>query len=213
MSALVLFAAGGETLITILLVIFFVVVPAIGQLLMKMKEGGPPQAAPRPPRPQDRSIQEEIDAFLRRASQRRGDRPMQSSPVEELQRQATVTAEVVEEEAPVGGRMGRRVQQDLDTSEFGRRSAQMGGEVSQADQQFEQRADQVFGHEVSRLSMRPGAAAAAPQADESSEAPEVFEAAMTATGSGVATLLGDPDSILQAIIMSEILKRPDDRWE
>jgi hypothetical protein len=212
MIARTLLAAGGvDTIILLVVMFFFVVVPAIGKWVTSVRQEANragPARAPGPPRPADRSIQEEIDEFLRRASQRRSDRPP-ASPAD--QPRPPLAAEIIEAEAPVGARMARQVDQDMDTSEFGRRTAQLGEEVAQTDEEFAERADEVFGHKVSGLAMRPGETAAPPQADETSEAPQTQVAAMTETTLGIATMLRDPNQILQALVMSEILRRPE--WD
>ena len=119
----------------------------------------------------------------------------------------------------VGTGVGQQTQQYLDTSDFGRRSEAMGGEVVQADEQFTQQVRKAFSGEVGRLSTRRGDTAAPPEVIE----PEVVEGEIVAgedaarptlealppPGSGLAELLGSADNIVHAVIMSEILRRPE----
>jgi hypothetical protein len=158
-------------------------------------------------------VAKQIDEFLQRAAQRR--RPARSAPPAETP--PPVTAEVVPDE-PVGGRIGRRVREDLDTSDFRRRGTQMGEEVLQSDKEFQQRVGQAFSGEVSRLAKRPGEAAAPPEA-VGAEPAQVAAAGVpgeagsaaesVAAASALAGLLSSPDSILNAIVLSEILRRPE----
>lgn len=207
MNVPVLLAADIESIVKVLTVILLILVPAIGQLVARMRAAGQPGAPRpvRPPRPEGGTVQQQIDEFLRRASQRQRGGAKPAEPA------GPVTAEVVEDQA-VGGRVGKQVKQYLDTSEFGRRSSQMGGEVAEADQQFDQRLEQKFSGEVGHLASRPGEAATEPQArmtDDAEEmSPDVTFAA-TAAG-GLSDFLGNPESLLQAIIVSEILRRREE---
>jgi len=58
-------------------------------------------------------------------------------------------------EEPVGAKIGKQVEQDLDTQEFTKRSTQLGSEVAQADREIDQRMHQVFDHHVSNLELMP----------------------------------------------------------
>src|SRR5208283_1728348 len=137
--------------VALVVLIVFIIVPLIGVLLSKLRELGQPARQI----PADRNsgrIQEQIDEFLRRAAQRRGG----PAVVEEVKKPAEENAE---EDVPVGVRLGQASQKYMDTSEFLRRSEQLGGEVAQSDQQFTQQVRQAFSGEVSRLASRPGEAA------------------------------------------------------
>ena len=106
------------------------------------------------------------------------------------------------------------MQKYLDTSDFRRRSEELGGEVAKTDQQFTQQVGQAFSGEVGRLASRPGEAAQ-PRGSRRcrsgrarvSLAPTLD--ALPEAGSGLAELLGSPENIAQAVIMSEILRRPE----
>ncbi len=89
----------------------------------------------------------------------------------------------------------------------------LGDDVAQGDAQFTQQVRKAFSGDVSKLSARRGESAAAPEvveaelvADEASR--PTLEAPPDA-GSGLAELLGSSDSIAHAIIMNEILRRPE----
>jgi hypothetical protein len=196
---------------SIILLILFIVVPFIGVVASRMRE-----LSQQPQRPMaagdNRRIQEQIEEFLRRASQ---GRPGQSAAPKVAP--PTPTAAEVLDDDQVGTGVGQQVQQYLDTSEFRRRSEALGGEVAQADEQFTQQVSRAFSGEVGRLSARRGDTAAPPEvgdtdvieaevvADEDSSRPTLD--ALPAAGSGLAELLGSPDNIAHAIIMNEILQR------
>jgi hypothetical protein len=207
MSACVLLAAGipAEVIIVLLALIF----GGLKLLAQVLKQGRLPQP-PRPARPMAGPLQDQIEEFLRRAAERRGPAmPQRQTPAGDVPASAPIeAAEVVDE--PVGDRMMQQVQQDMDSSEFTRRTAQLGEEVVAADSEFSQRAQQTFGGEVSRLARRPGKTATAPQAQEtmtSDEAPMVESAASTGESLGdLSGLVSDPANIVRAIIVSEILR-------
>ncbi len=197
----------------IILLIVLIVVPLIGVVASRMREMSQQQ----PQRPMaagdNRRIQEQIEEFLRRANQGRAQPPAQKKPPV-----APVPVEVLDDDQ-VGSGVGQQVRQYLDTSEFRRRSAAMGGEVFQADEQFTQQVSKAFSGEVGKLSSRRGDTAAAPEVVEAElveadtisgdEESRPTLAAPPAAGTGLADLLGSSDNIAHAIIMNEILRRPE----
>ncbi len=207
-----------DTIFTIV-VIVFIVVPLIGVVASRMREISQPQQQ-RPMAPADtRRIQEQIDEFLRRASQGRPQTSASKQPPAQLAgAPAPVPVEVLDDDQ-VGTGVGQAVQRYLDTSEFRRRSEAMGGEVFQADEQFTRQVRQTFSGEVGKLSARRGETAAAPEVGESDVDEAEIETgedasrptldALPAAGSGLADLLGSSDSIAHAVIMSEILRQPE----
>ena len=204
MSGGVLLAAAND-LFAICVVIAVIIISVIRVLAAKAREGVQAAALP-PDRNQSGRIQEQIDEFLRRAAQRRGGQPAaaEAQPAEIL----------ADDDAPVGGRVGQQVQKYMDTSDFRRRSEQLGGEVAQADQQFTQHVGKAFSGEVSRLASRPGEAAQPLEVVDAEMAEPEYLArptldALPEAGSGLADLLGSPANIAQAVIMSEILRRPE----
>jgi hypothetical protein len=213
-----LLADKGADLVQVVMIILFVIIAAVGQLVAKVRQMARQQPAPRPPRPAAGRIQDEIDEFLRRASQRRAaDRPVDALIVADEPKPA-LTAEVVEDTSneAVGEGVVRQVRQYMDTSDFTRRASQLGEEVVQADEQFDQNVEQKFSHEVGRLSQRPGETASPPESVQESAVERLSPGllVMTAANTTLAVALGDPDSICQAIVFNEILQRlPEDRWE
>jgi hypothetical protein len=211
--------AAGFIKLAILILVF--VVPAIGQLIAKMKTikppgGGLPPQQPQRPVPAD--VVNEIEDFLKKAAQKREankPRPVEAQPapprrIERIEQ--PVKAEVIAD-APVGGKVEEHVKKYLDSEDFDRRESQLGGEVAQADKQIDQRLHQVFDHQVSQLSGKPGETAIAPVAIETAEVAAASYLAIPDTfATGLTDLLADADSVRQAIVLSEIFRRPEERW-
>jgi hypothetical protein len=211
----VTFLAIDAKLIELAIILIIAILGGIGSIVNKIKTIGqpPPGRNParpalpnRPARPEGGTVQEQIEEFLRRAQQRQVSKPAaQAQPA-----QQPIEAELIED-APVGGRVTRQVRQYMDSSEFARRSAQMGDEVVQSDQQFTRQVQQAFSGEVSTLAKRPGEAAQAPQIDEVEPADDSkpMVDALPLPGEGLGDLFADPQNLVQAIIMNEILQRRD----
>jgi hypothetical protein len=161
----------------------------------------------------DPSKSNEIEEFMRRAARARSAttkpaRPPQAPTPPEKPVPAQVVTEV-----PVGGKIGKQVEQDLDTQEFTQRTKKMGGEVAQADREIDQHMRQVFDHNVSNLELLPGESAAPPVAVGPLELNDPSQLDIPATfATSLGELMADPDSIRQAIVLNEILHRPVERW-
>ena len=197
-------------IIFLILVVTFIIVPLIGVVASRMRDMSQPAARPLA-QGDNRRIQEQIDEFLRRASQRRGG-PAAPPP----RAQAAPVAAVVLDDDEVGTDVGQQVRRYLDTSEFARRSEALGDDVAEGDVQFTQQVRKAFSGDVSKLSARRGESAAAPEVIEAEvEAQAAADEASRPTleappdaGSGLVELLGSADSIAHAVIMNEILRRP-----
>jgi hypothetical protein len=223
------FALNPGDVVWLILVILFVVVPAVGQLLLKMgKQGqqqrpgggrppGKPPGGAVPRGPARGGLEDEIGEFLRRAAQHRQGqparpprpvaRPAMAPPVAEK----LVMAEVVVPR-PLGEGIKQHVGEYLDAAEFRRRAAELGEEVAQADEQVEQRLHARFDHEVSSLAGTPGESAGMPTAEQPPEPEYRANELPSAAAAGLAAMLGDAVGIRQAIVINEILTRPEDRW-
>ncbi len=195
--------------IVIVILIVMAVVVFFGVVASKMRDLSQPPTARPLGQSDSRRIQEQIDEFLRRASQRSAGPPSAAKPPPP----APIAAEVVDDDQ-VGTGVAQQVQKYLDTSEFRRRSESMGEEVVQSDEQFTQQVRKSFSGDVGRLSTRRGESAAPPEVleVETSEAENAARPtldAQPAAGSGLADLLGSSDNIAHAVIMSEILRQPE----
>ncbi|MDX1948418.1 MAG: hypothetical protein SFU86_23725 [Pirellulaceae bacterium] len=154
---------------------------------------------------------DEVEEFLRRAAARRAQaqgkrpRPPQQPafnppppPKFRPPEPQLVEAEVVDAELADTNRVGGLVARDLSgTEQIAAQVKQLGAEVDLADDKMEAHLQQVFEHQVGRLKNRT-AAAAAPLAE--------------ITSSDLAQMLKSPAQMRNAIVLSEILRRPEERW-
>jgi hypothetical protein len=216
-----LLAANDAELVRVIVIIVFGLLVGVGKFMAMVKKGKPPAPMgprPTPPTPANMNAKNEIEEFMRRAAAK--SRPASNAgPVRQPPQprprpmvEKPVQAQVVSEE-PVGARIGKEVDRDLDTQEFSKRSTQLGSEVAQADREIDQRLHQVFDHHVSNLELMPGEAATAPVVVAPLELTEQSLLDIPATfATGLSDLLADPDSVRQAIVLNEILHRPEERW-
>ena len=221
--------AGVEDWIGIIVFILFIVIPAIGQIISSMSKDKPAKRVggnrPQQPRGARVEMEDEIGAFLREAAQRKGEqgpavrgqqpgvRKPQQPPQRPRRSQVEAVEAVIVEEPAVGGRVEREVQQHLDPSKFAKSSAELGGRVSQADQEVEQHLRQKFSGDVSRLQRQRGETAEAPTpVVKVSELEDAVDGMPKTAAAGLAALFANAQNIRQAIVINEILQRPEDRW-
>lgn len=190
----------------------------IGEFLRRAAErraGGPPQRPPqRPPQPPQpaRAPQEPARRLVEAARplSQRTDAPAPAARPA-AQPAAPLRVEVVAEPR-LGEGVRRHVQQYLSTDDLVRHAEHLGDDVEQTDERLQARLHQTFDHELSRIGRLPGE-----PASETEEAPTVEgtyaggEVPVT-VAAGFAALLANADTLRQAIILNEILQRPEDRW-
>jgi len=185
-----------------------------------------PRPAARPaPRPgQQRQaaagdVNDEVAEFLRRAAQKRGGqpaadvevvRPQPARPAPRRLRPADeviATAEVIEEprRRPVVAAQSRPPAVKKPVEKMRR----LQSTLEEADERMEEHLHSVFEHRLGSLesSRRAPAPKAAPP---SAAAAEISQTPMAAAG--FAALLGNSESLRRAIVLSEILERPEHRW-
>jgi hypothetical protein len=176
-------------------------------------------------------MKDEVEEFLRRVAQLRaqaeaqaraqqqrpGFQPPQPPPQrmmpparlvpahEEVVYLEPAEAEVVDAElAELGDDVGRHVAQHLrGDQEIAAHTRQLGAEVDQADDKLESRLHQTFDHQLGRLRKTASDTAAT---EHAKPAPDV-------TLIEIRNMLGSPASIRDSIVMAEILRRPEDRWQ
>lgn len=216
-----LLALGAEELIGYLIVILFIVIPAIGQLIAKMREQKKPEAgAPGPIRrparhpagqPAEQAVDDEIGDFLRKATNRLGQKRQEAPrPVAaQVVGEQVFEAEVAAEEKPLGGQLRQHVGDYLDAGKFQQRAGELGYEVGQADENLDEHLHDVFDHKLGRLAGKPGESAT-PTGLAEAKPPQTKMSPTAAAG--FAALLSDAGSIRRAIVISEILQRPEQRW-
>ena len=211
-----LLAAGDAELIKLIVIVVFAILVGIGKFVAKIQQAKPPMGNPQPPiLPAAFEKANEVEEFMHRAAAK----PRTAAGAEPVRRpqmrppaEKPVQAKVIAEE-PVGAKIGKEVERDLDTQEFTKRTAQLGSEVAQADREIDQHLHQVFDHHVSNLELMPGEAATAPVAVGPVELTEQSLLDIPATfATGLTDLLADPDFVRQAIVLNEILHRPEERW-
>jgi hypothetical protein len=133
----------------------------------------------------------EIEEFLKRAAQRRTSR---KPPEIQLIEPEVIEAEVIESQTS----------QHLAHSDFARRASQLGEEVGLADEHLEAHLHEKFGHRLGRLAKKPRPI---PQQPAPSATPRPPIAALS-----VAEMLRNPQSLRNAIVLREILDRPEHLW-
>lgn len=138
----------------------------------------------------------DIDAFLRRAAERRGQ--VKRPPIEIME---LVDAEIVDAEAVD---VASHVASHLDNSEFAQRAAHMGEQPGLADDTMVAHMHAKFDHRLGSLGLQP------------SQVELLGEESLVDSGGDQASdllqLFRSPQHLQQAIILSEILQRPTDRW-
>jgi hypothetical protein len=223
--------------IGVLVTIVIVIITVLGQALVKWREvmqgpgGRPRPGRPNPPpnRPQGQDpVADEIGEFLRRVSERRTQqappaqphnvppragempsaRPARPRPSEQPAEVILLEADPLE---PDGG-VAEHVRQHLGAAKFGHRQPELGKEVAAADQKLESHLHQVFDHQIGRLSMIPGEAAKVTSVAPASPTEQLGPLLASAAAS-VADMFANPTTARQAIVIHEILSRPEHRWE
>lgn len=155
---------------------------------------------------------DDIEKFLRNAAARRKQQqpqqpapPVQQQPMRP-QRPAEVQyvePEIVEPEILSGDSVAEHVSQHIANTSFAERAFHLGEEVGLADEHLEERLEGTFDHAVGSL-------------QDTSVGVQGDEAKATRTNrppvqpGDIAQLLASPQNIRQAIILNEILRRPDD---
>ena len=134
----------------------------------------------------------DIEDFLRRAAQRRVQAKRPEIEIMEL-----VDAEIVEAE-PVD--VAAHVATYLDSSDFSSRASQLGERVGLADDVMDAHLHAKFDNRLGSMGLQP----------------LELEVVEERSGDGLTMeyleLLRSPKHLRQAIILSEILQRPRDRW-
>lgn len=242
-QALLPIADGMGDLAIGLVVLVFMAILGLGQLLAKLREAQKAEQRRRGGRvahpggmragvpPARDPVRAEIDQFLRGAARRGAARRPQQAPVVgppqppgKPWRPATnkppwlqaepVHAEPVELELlPEDASVADHVRQQTARQAFPTLSSDFGTGLSQTDKAIQDHLHGAFDHRVGTLGETPGEAAQASQAEEA-EAPEdritPFPAVAAA---GLAALFADAQTVRQAILINEILQRPEHRWE
>ena len=226
--------AGLEDVVGILIVILFIVIPVIGQLLARInKAGGPPAGRPRPGGgpaqaagpPVRKGIEDQIADFLRRVGQGQGGQAPQAQVRQPPRPQPRppqpvvrpVAAEVIGERPIAAEVIDRAHREDvdpaIDTRGIARHASKLGGEVARTERHVDTHLQEVFDHEVSALAKEPDRQGKRRRASKRKRAQPQPAPLPATSAAGFASLLSNAQSIRQAIVINEILTRPEDRWE
>jgi hypothetical protein len=191
---------------------------------------GPPQQAgqgggrPRAQQGGDR-IQDEIGDFLRQAAQRRK-QPGQAAPGPEPHRappperpmvqplpeppEAVVEAQVIQPERRA--RRGDTGARGPDMDAIRHRQEQLQREMAEAERESQRMLEERFTKQAARVGAAASAAPGMSQADVSITRGSGGPRMPAGSAAAVRKLFAHPPSLRQAIIASEVLQRPSDRW-
>jgi len=166
----------------------------------------------------------EIEQFLKRAEQRRSEgacreevaqrppeppqrRPPAPEPPQRGQAPLESTSRVDPEARRDFSGVATSVEQHLGNRGFGQRAEHLADDIVRADQKMEEHLQKAFGHRVGTLG-EPTPGRLTPATD--------VAATVTIDQSGaalaIAEMLANPQRIRQAIVLREVLDRPEHRW-
>jgi hypothetical protein len=228
--------AAGEWIKLVIFAVFFIIW-VVNNLRKALAQAQPPKGGrvPRPNvlppdadlQPQERPPQQqqlagEIEAFLKRASEKRREKKVRK-PAEVKKTVASPkpapqpAQRLMQSDADAQGfelrstqSVADHVQQRLDTRIFGERAAHMVDDLAKQDAEREAHRKQVFDHQLGRLADTSVAAVIPSQAEAGQAATGAGSTAITPAS--IAALLANPENVKQAIVLNEILTRPERYW-
>jgi hypothetical protein len=220
-----LLADVGDVIGTLIGVIF-VIVAVAGQIFAKVKEGKPAARKPRPARPPQgpaarQPVEDEIRQFLRGAAKDRpagGQRPQQVAPPrggrpmpQRINRPARPAVAPVEAEIVAAEPVGLREQLEAKKSRTLGSSLQK--KKSRADDKMAGHVREVFEHRLGSLEGTPGAAGLSPGVAELESPQDQITPLPSSAAAGLAAVFSSADTVRQAILIHEVLERPEHRWQ
>ena len=212
---------------TVVKVVLPLVVGLIWLALQLVGAAGTKKIRPRPNLPpvepvnlEDHDMDPEIGDLLRRvAGRRQGNQPAEIEIVVPRPRPAVeepVEVEIVADSTLGGRGVAAHVQQHLSTHGFDERTEQLGQRVGQADQAMETHLHEKFDHQIGQLADTTGTSRGATSqpvhqtpaegAGTGASSPDVAPGGISAD---VRAILRTPTNMRQAVILSEIIKRPE----
>jgi hypothetical protein len=167
----------------------------------------PARPAPQQPRPAAPAPRPLARPAARPAPQqrpvRRPARPMRPPPVEE-------PVDVVQAEAPQPATPLREQRGEDRLRHLA--PADVGQEVSQADDKMEERVHEVFDHKLGQLAGKRGDTARPAPIQEASSPQDQVSPLPSTAAAGMVALFANTNNLRQAILIHEILRRPEERW-
>lgn len=168
--------------------------------------------APRParppvaPPPAASSVDDEVEQFLRRNTQSRGPQPTggggkRGRAAAQPQPRRTTPPAKAPRPAKQASLSDRHVQTSISTAKFDKAT----GSLAHVDTQIEEHVHEAFDRQVGQLSSQADAAVATPDAPTpANQVPSVAEQLLAS--------LSAPEGVRQAIVINELLVRPEHRW-
>lgn len=160
---------------------------------------------------------DDIEEFLRRAAARRQQRQAQQPqrpafrPPDIEIIEPVVEADIVEA-TPAEESVAEHVSHYLPSSEFGDRERRLGEEIALADEHLKSHLSQVFEHHIGDLGEVTPAVQLAPEGTVGEDVPQVTQRDISSRANEIVQMFRSPKSMRQAILLSEIMHRPEDRW-
>jgi len=155
-------------------------------------------------------MSDDIAEFLRRAAQRYG--APQAERREVLDAEIVEDAEILDPGEVVEQDVSAHVARHMDTSGFARRVSTLGDRVERSDDRMEVHLQSTFQHELGQLGARTSTPEASALEADGLAGTRAPEAAPRPSGVNLVTLLHDTQQLRNALILSEILQRPEHRW-
>jgi len=209
--------------IPVVFLIIWVISQVIGEQAKRPQPGKGAKPRPGGRRP-PKGVAQEIEEFLKRAAQQRGGgkpadvevmRPPRAAAgqgrrgVEKPAWQQPLEPAAVDravEVLPTRNEIAESVERHLGGDLLGEHAEQLGDEIREVNGEVEQRLHEKFDHRVGHLTTQPHAMPAA------QVIPAVGTGVDTKAAAEVIALLRDPRGVRKAIIVSEVLNRPEHRW-
>jgi hypothetical protein len=225
-------------LIGVVVAIVFIIIYSLNHLLQgkgnqppgrnpQRRPGEPAERPLRPAQPQQKpkdavsQLNSEIEQFLKRAGQRRSEKPARDraagpppsrppkppQPAREPLREQAVDVEPVEHRG--FDDVATSVEKHMANRSFAQRAEHLADDIERADEDMEAHLQQAFSHKVGTLAGESPQASAAAVTDTASK---VTDEGSTAMATALAAMLATPQGMRQAILLGEILVRPEHRW-
>lgn len=172
--------------------------------------------APRPQAQTRQQVDNELNDFLRRAAEKRAEASTQSpaaasagreSPRSRKRKSTTpVAVQPVEQSLTQ-----RRMVSSLETRDEARAPVVPIGQLAQSVNEIDSHVQQVFDHRLGQLGA-PIPAVSGVSASATATGSQDTQALAPTLASEISALLANPRSLQGAIILNEILSRPEERW-
>ena len=217
-----LFAIDLDTILQVGVFLFIIISTLAGQLFSKNQRG---PAKGQKPRPRPRQRPERPDDLGQNRPERQPQAQPWNEPIEvrmprerdvvraepvrpELVRAETVPVEPVVVRESVAEHVQRHI-------ESGGIESRLQSQVEQADERMASHLQDAFDHRLGRLESEDDAKIRGTKLAKKKSATSTTESPPVATSeiaARVAQMMRNPDDLSAAIVLNEILKRPEDRW-